>query len=99
MTDTREAKRALIMAARGRFCSVTFTKKDGTERTLNFAPAHAPSHVQGAATESGARAAETRKANNPNLVNVWSVADAGWRCVNLDSILTIRVDGETHNFA
>lgn len=49
-------KRELIASAKGRFCSVQFTKKDGTERIMRVQPATLKFHVRGdAASEAGKR--------------------------------------------
>lgn len=94
-----EARRALIRAARGRFVGVTFTKKDGTERTMIVQPAALARHVKGEAAEPSARkAAETRAARHPHLLPVWSVADAAVRSVNLAAVSRIATGGTVHTF-
>ena len=55
------SKRKLIASAKGRFCAVTFTKKDGSQRTMKVQPAKLKFHVKGdAATEPGKKATATR---------------------------------------
>ena len=65
------AKRELIASAKGRFCAVTFTKKDGTERTMRVQPAALKFHVAGnAAGDVAQRAVATRAARHPHLLPV-----------------------------
>lgn len=56
--DDYTAKRALIEAAGGRFCAVTFTKADGSERTMRVQPAALKGHVKGAAASLSAKQAQ-----------------------------------------
>ncbi|MFG6634533.1 hypothetical protein ACGYJ8_01145 [Sulfitobacter sp. 1A12126] len=93
------AKRDLIASAGGRFCAVTFTKADGTERTMQVQPATLQRHVKGdAATEAGKRAVQTRKARHPHLLPVWDAKARAPRSVNLATISRIAVDGIVHEY-
>jgi len=93
------AKRELIASAGGRFCAVTFTKADGTERTMQVQPATLQRHVKGdAATEAGKRAVEKRKARHPHLLPVWDAKARAPRSVNLATISRIAVDGVVHEY-
>ena len=93
------AKRDLIASAGGRFCAVTFTKADGSERTMQVQPATLHRHVKGdAATEAGKRAVETRKARHPHLLPVWDAKAHAPRSVNLATISRIAVDGVVHEY-
>lgn len=49
----------------GKFASVDFIKKDGTSRSLRFLAAQRKKYVA-----KGGQAAETRRKNNPNLINL-----------------------------
>ena len=89
-----------IAAAGGRFCTVTFTKKDGTERTMQVQPATLRHHVKGGdATDAGKRAVATRKALHPNLLPVWDVAAQAPRSVNLATVSRIAVDGRVFEYS
>lgn len=89
-----------IAAAGGRFCTVTFMKKDGTERTMQVQPATLRHHVKGdAATDAGKRAVASRKALHPNLLPVWDVAAQAARSVNLATVSRIAVDGRVFTYA
>ena len=93
------AKRALIASAGGRFCAVTFTKKDGTERTMQIQPATLQHHVKGdAATEAGKQATATRKERHPHLLAVWDAKAKAPRCVNLATVTAIRINGASHEY-
>lgn len=93
-------KRELIESAGGRFCGVTFTKKDGTERVMQVQPATLKNHVKGeAATDAGQRATLTRKAVHPNLLPVWDAQAKAPRSINLATVSRIAVDGQVHDYA
>ncbi|SFE20716.1 hypothetical protein SAMN04488523_105314 [Sulfitobacter brevis] len=93
------AKRYLIASAGGRFCAVTFTKVDGTERTMQVQPATLQHHVKGdSATEAGKRATATRKARHPHLMPVWDAKAQAPRSVNLATISRIAMDGVVHEY-
>lgn len=94
------AKRDLIASAGGRFCTVTFTKVDGTERTMRIQPAKLKFHVKGsAASDSARKAVRTRARRHPNLFPVWDADNAAPRSVNLATVSRIVVDGTAHNYA
>ncbi|OOY11661.1 hypothetical protein BMG00_11200 [Thioclava marina] len=93
------AKRKLIASAKGRFASITFTKKDGTHRVMRVQPATLRQHVKGAdASDAGRRAAETRAQRHPNLLPVWDAERKAPRSVNLATVSQIKVNGVTHEF-
>ncbi|GAB5447167.1 hypothetical protein [Gymnodinialimonas sp.] len=96
----REAeKRKLIAAGAGRICTVTFTKKDGTARTMKVQPAAMAKRVKGdGATDAGKCAALTRKATHPNLMPVWDVEARAARSINLATITRIAAMGQIHRF-
>lgn len=93
MIDKRRALiRSLIESAGGQFASVTFVKKDGTERLMQVQPAAGKFHVVGdAASPSAKQAVETRKENHPNLLPIWDVAAQAFRSVNLDTVKRVVV--------
>ncbi|NEY90366.1 hypothetical protein [Tabrizicola oligotrophica] len=94
-----DAKRALIASAGGRFCTVIFTKADGTERAMKVQPAALKFHVKGdTATEAGKKATATRAERHPHLLPVWDADKRAPRSVNLATIREIRVNGATHSF-
>lgn len=98
-TDYAE-KRELIASAKGRFCSVVFTKADGTERTMVVQPAALRGHVKGAtATQAGQRATIARKVRHPHLMPVWDVQAKAPRYINLATIKTITTGDIAHAYA
>lgn len=95
----QEEKRDLIKSAAGRFASVTFIKKDGSERTMRVQPAALKYHVKGdAAHPSTRQAAATRKMRHPHLMAVWDVEAKAPRSVNLATIKAITLDGMTYAY-
>lgn len=80
MTHTMN-KEELVSQLREGIVTISFTKADGTERVMrstlkvDFLPAPFES---------------TRpKKDNPNVLNVWSVDDVGWRSVIIENIKEI----------
>lgn len=97
--DREASKRDLITAAAGRIIAVTFTKKDGTARTMQVQPAAMAKRVKGdAATDAGKRATLTRKATHPNLLPVWDVEAKAARSINLATVTRIATGGHVHTF-
>lgn len=93
------AKRTLITKAKGRFVSVTFTKGNGTERTMRVQPATLRQHVKGKAASKAARTAvETRTRRHPHLLAVWDTEAQAPRSVNLATVSRIAADGHVHHF-
>ncbi|WP_299847709.1 hypothetical protein [uncultured Roseovarius sp.] len=94
-----EAKRKMIAAAKGRFASVTFTKKDGSERVMRVQPAKLKFHLKDkTASESARKAALTRAKRHPHLMPVWDAEASEPRSVNLATISRIAVNGAVHEF-
>lgn len=90
---------SLIYSNKGRFCSVTFIKKDGSTRKMSIQPSSITSRLVGeAASDSAKQATETRKANNPNLLPVFDAQKKEIRSINMDTIVSIKANGVTYNF-
>lgn len=72
-----ETVRTKVKAKGTRFATVTFLKKDGTERRINglFRPA---SHIKG-----------TGRQTPDHLVAIWSPRD-GWRSFDIGRVLDVR---------
>jgi hypothetical protein len=93
-------KRDLIASAGGRFCGITFTKKDGTERRMQVQPAALRLREKGEAASAPARRATlTRQERHPHLLPVWDVRARAPRSINLRTVSRIAVDGRVHRFA
>ena len=75
-----------IVASKGtKFATVTFIKKDGTERTINglFKPS---SKIVGNA--QGQRNSEMLQRNG--LIPIFSVAEESWKCFSENSVVEIK---------
>jgi hypothetical protein len=92
---------ALVASAKGQFCSVTFIKKDGSERLMNIQPAVIKAHIKDPSEVADIDKQRTaaRKANNPNLLPVWDVQVQAIRSVNLDTVTLIKVGGQEYRYA
>lgn len=94
-----EVRRATIAAAGGRIVAVTFTKADGTVRTMKVQPAALRSRVKGEnASASARKAVLTRNASHPHLMPVWDVEARAVRSVNLATVSRIVADGMAHAY-
>ena len=82
---TRDALLALI--SNGRFFSVTFEKRDGTERTMQ-ARLGVTAHLKGG--EKAFSDAEK------GIITVFSTDANGYRSVRFDAIRSLSIGGETY---
>lgn len=93
----QERKRRMVHAvldeAGSRFVSITFFKKDGTERTLTTCNTATVGIKGDDALPSAQQAVETRRENFPNYLNRYDIHKKGWRTVNIDTISEMKVDG------
>ena len=97
--DTLSHKRDLILGNAGRFCGVTFVKKDGSARVMLIQPAALKFRVKGDDASPAARqAAETRAARHPHLLPVWDVVARAVRSVNLETVQRIAAGGNVYTF-
>ena len=73
-------------------CEVTFTKADGTERTMKctLAKSILPPDNRQVLTETEGR-------GNPNVVAVWDTEAGGWRSFTIDSVKSFRKVGSLLN--
>lgn len=69
--------------------TVTFTKSDGTERTMKctLIPEYIP--VKPVAEGQQLLTEGLTRAENPNTLSVWDLESAGWRSFRIDSIKSI----------
>lgn len=94
----RDRIRDLIESAGNTFVTVEFIKKDGTERVMNVRLNSGTDLLAGdAASASAKQAVETRKANNPNLINVFEAVRKQWRSIDLDRVLGVKVRGTRYD--
>jgi hypothetical protein len=85
MTLAADTVRKIVAAKGTQFATVTFIKKDGTERTINglFKPT---SKIVG--NEQGQRNSEVLKRNG--LIPIFSVAEEKWKCFNENAVVEIK---------
>lgn len=103
--ETHAKAKALIESAGTHFISVEFFKKDKTLRRMIVHPTAIRNRLVGdAASDSAKQAVETRKVNHPELYNVIDVdaikhgEEKAIRSINLDTLVSITVDGTRHEF-
>lgn len=86
--------RDALDALGARFARIECVKKDGSIREMIVQRAKEKYEVTGGRPE----ATLARKVNNPDLVNVWSVADQGFRSINVRRVMSITADGSYRRF-
>jgi len=97
--DKRAFVKGLLESANANFITIEFTKKDGTNRSMNIQQAALQNHIKGdEASDSAKKAVETRKKNHPELLAVYDVQKHEIRSVNLDTVSIVRSQGKTYNF-
>tara|TARA_R110000796_G_scaffold20283_1_gene60516 strand:+ start:324 stop:641 length:318 start_codon:yes stop_codon:yes gene_type:complete len=105
MTKSDKIK-GIIRQARSTIISVRFKKADGSLRTMSF-NARYKDGIKGLdACESAQKAVETRKANNPDLINVIDLAAkrktkkpaASWRSFQCETVVSIKSGGKVYEF-
>ena len=103
MYMAKEQKRTFIKRiiedANSHLVSVSFVKKDGTDRTMNIQYAAMFSRLKGEeGDESGRKAAEKAKESHPEHMPVYCVDSKGIRKINLDTVYKIVSKGKTYEF-
>lgn len=91
---TNEQVRNTLDGLGARFARIECVKKDGSIREMIVQRAKEKYEVTGGRPE----ATLARKVNNPDLVNVWSVADQGFRSINVRRVMSITADGSYKRF-
>ena len=90
-----DAIREIINGQGSKICSVEFVKKDGSYRKMLVQSAATATHaVGGGASDQAKRAAATRAANHPNLLNIFDMDRKHIRCFNMDTLLRITGSGQ-----
>ena len=96
---SRQAIKDLIESSKGQYAYVEFVKSDGSTRKMIVQPAMTKFHVKGKDASPAARkAAETRAANHPNLLNIWDVENEGIRSINLDTVIAVHTGGKQYQY-
>ena len=84
----------LFRAQGSRIFSVEFIKKDGSYRKMLVQNCVLPTRVKGEnASEQAKRAVAARRANHPELYNIWDMDRNAPRSINLDSLLRVHGGG------
>ena len=78
---------ATIDRAGSQFVSVTFTKKDGTERQLTFNP-----------RQIGEIKGTGRQCTDPDIFRIVEASKGQWRSFDAKRVLSIKVNGEVTKF-
>jgi len=89
MEITKENVRERIGELKGKIFSVSFTKKDGSLRNM-LCRTGVKKHLQGGELKY-----------NPidkGLLTVWDLQKKGYRMVNLESLISIKIQGEVTEF-
>lgn len=86
---------SLIDRAQGRFCGITFRKKDGSIRHMTIQTAAVETHTTGCKTAATRQAVAKRRINHPNLFPVYDVVAGKIKSINLDTVTHVNVDKTT----
>lgn len=76
----------LIRESNGKVFGVDFIKKDGSLRKINARTGVTSKLAGGKSTI----------AHKPNLVSCYDMVNSGYRCVNAETIQSVRIAGETY---
>lgn len=90
-----------IVGAKKSIIGVRFVKVDGSMRVMAVRRNTLVKVKGDAASETAKAARVTRKKNHPYLVSVLELRKgiSQWRTLNLRTLKTVRVDGETYKVA
>ena len=78
--------KAMMDANKTKIMTVTFTKKDGTERVMNCMKG-VTKHLRGG---------DSTTAHKDNLVTVWDMQKGAYRCINLNTVRQLKAGGRTY---
>ena len=82
--DSKELA-SIVAASNGRFVSVTFIKKDGTERSM-LCRLGVTKHLKGGES----------KLNADQYLTVFDVQKEAYRAINKETILSVKLAGTTY---
>lgn len=77
----------LILSAKGKFFTVGFVKKSGEKRVMN-ARTGVVKYLRGGASTT---------AHKTNLMTVFDMKSAGYRCINMETLYYLKVNGKEYN--
>lgn len=82
--------RDLLWEEPSKFTGVVFRKADGSIRRMVIKQSSIKKNVKGdAACETAKKALATRKANNPNLIAVYDVADKSIKSLDMNRLISV----------
>jgi hypothetical protein len=98
---TRRQAMRKILKARKTIIGVGFTKTDGSKRFMALRRETLVGIKGDDACDSAKKARRTRKKNNPHLISVLELRKgvAQWRTLNLLTLFSLRVNGESFSVA
>lgn len=105
MNKTKKVKQ-IIKDAKSTIVSVAFEKANGEKRIMSFNARHKEGIKGADASESAQKAVQTRKKNNPNLVNVIDLgvkkktkdAVKSWRSFDCERVISVKSGGKVYQF-
>ena len=77
-------KQEILDLLKSHTLQITFTKVDGTQRVMDCT-------LRESVLPAAKSTTAARKEKPVNVLAVWSVKDAGWRSIKLESISNVRV--------
>ncbi len=80
---SNNTKLNLINSTAGKIFTATFVKKTGEVRTINCRLG-VTKHLRGGTSTT---------AHKSNLVTVYDMQSKGYRCINLDSLISVTISG------
>lgn len=89
--------REQINRAGSRIVRVVAVAKDGELKrfVFNASPEAQKNKLAPIVSIQHAQGADTRKRNNPDLVNIWDMSAKRWRCFDLNRVISVKCGAET----
>lgn len=81
--------RSMIESTGGKVFTATFVKKNGEVRDMNCRTG----------VVSKLRGGDSTTAHKPNLVTVYDMQKGAYRCINLDTLRSLKISGKTYNIS
>ena len=77
----------IINDSKGKFCSAVFTKRDGSDRTINF---------RTGVTKNLTGKGMSYDARSRGLIPVWCLKSDDYRMINVNTLKGLQVNGEVY---
>lgn len=85
MNSNSSLKGELSAALRDKIGTITFTKKDGTERVMKCT-------LDSSAMDGWTPSETSGRVVPDHLLPVWDIENNGWRSINIDTISKVELD-------